>query len=296
MSAFSIQADQVRTTQPTLADAWVSSLDPLSRANYAQLDAKIDSRNAALCCGRGRPNLANTSLLMPKIRDTSTAVITNLQRAHRTSLKASNPVLMLDGLLLQGEQPLIPVANSLVYGTVTITAHPSQTVVDTFESGVVVVTNKRIILISAQQYQSHQFSACPGDTKSFVLSSMINGNAEVYPIPRSAITGTHFRMKDSTIFKKQLDPIPVPAGCWNSFVKQLCGTSSGGQPLFCHSPPDYQDGGTQQDHSNTRKLIVDLNLQPFGQCRMSIDFVSVADSSAVDLAKGYVKLLGSSTL
>ena len=296
MSAFSIQADQVRTTQPTLADAWVSSLDPLSRANYTQLDAQIDSRNAALCCGSGRPNLANTSLLMPKIRDTSTAVITNLQRAHRTSLNASNPVLMLDGLLLQGEQPLIPVANSLVYGKVTITAHPSQTVVDTFESGVVVVTNQRIILISAQQYQSHQFFASgPGDTKSFVLSSMINGNAEVYPIPRSAITGAHFRMKDSTTFKKQLDPIPVPAGCWNSFVKMVCGTS-GCKPLFCHSPPDYQDGGTQRAHSNTRKLIVDLNLQPFGQCRMSIDFVSVADSSAVDLAKGYVKLLGSSTL
>lgn len=270
----------------TVQPPWVQALLPQSKMRYMALDSQKTATNKKV----------NTSLLMPKVLAAASAVTRGLGQAHASSLKYSNPALMLDGLLLDGEQLLTPVASSLVYGKVTITAHPSMVEVDTFESGVVVLTSERIILLSAQQYQAHNFSKT--DAGSYLINSAINGNNEVYPIPRSAITGVHFRMRDSASMGEILNPKAMrQCNTWNYMVDCIGNflPFPSLHPLKCLRCEDVQDWvhghpiGAQ--HSNTRKLIVDLDLPPFGQCRMSIDFVSMDTSSAVELAKGYVQVL-----
>lgn len=248
--------------------AWTSSLDQPSQETYRAAEFMNGNKSFK--------DEQSTRLLMPKITEASEVVTHNLTKMHATSLTASNPDAMLTGLVLEGEYLLIPVVDSLTYGMVTITAHPLQTTVDTFQSGIVVLTSKRVILVSAQQYQKHSLTHATDG--SYLLESVIRGNAEVYPIPRSAVTGAHFRMVDSTVVRQPLLPIAREDDCcWNCWGR---------------SPQDYREGRTENSHGNSRKLILDLNLSPFGQCRMSIEFVSLNSASSVALAKRYVHELG----
>jgi hypothetical protein len=166
---------------------WVASLGPIGQATFEGINFTHKGR------------VENREALKKELQANGTRVQLTVANAHSTSLLASNPGIMMEGLFLPGEELVIPIFDSLSYNTVKIVAFPEGKMqqVDEFKEGVFLITNKRIILVSTQQHQSHllmQDAAAPRD--KYHVSSSIAGQTEVYPIANSAVQAVHLRMND----------------------------------------------------------------------------------------------------